>query len=224
VSRALFDAAQALLHERGEDVSKRASNSSDYLLTGLVVCDSCGRHLTGTAATGRNGTYRHYTCGSRQRLGNLACRAPRLPADALDKAVVEALVYSYEQVDPFEGAARRAKIHSGTSHERVAAEVATVVGELAKVEAAIERYLSAFENGTLAEATCGERLRALGRRAADLRGGQIDLNELIQASDKHAPTQIELANVRERVEHALSSGSRAAVKVFIQNLVAEIRI
>lgn len=170
VSEEVFDAAQALLLERGEDVSRRASNSSDYLLTGLVVCDSCGRHFTGTAATGRNGTYRYYTCASRQRSGNHLCQAPRLPADALDEAVIEALVETYERVDLFEEAARRAKTRGGAGRERVAAELATVVGELARIEAAIERYLSAFERGTLAETTCGERVRALGARAAELRG------------------------------------------------------
>jgi site-specific DNA recombinase len=66
VEQGLFDAAQAILVERGEDVSKRASNSSDYLLTGLVVCGGCGSRFTGTRATGRNATYRYYTCGGRQ--------------------------------------------------------------------------------------------------------------------------------------------------------------
>jgi site-specific DNA recombinase len=63
VEEGMFDAAQAILHERGESVSKRASNSSDYLLTGLVVCTGCGNRFTGTRATGRNATYRYYICG-----------------------------------------------------------------------------------------------------------------------------------------------------------------
>ena len=224
VSTELFDAAQALLEERGEDVSKRASNSSDYLLTGLVVCDSCGHHFTGTAATGRNGTYRYYTCVSRQRSGNRACQAPRLPADSLDEAVVAALVQTYEHTDLFEEAARRASARAGTGRQRVAAELASVTSEIAKVEASIERYLAAFENGTLPEAACGERVRALGARAADLRSRQIELNEHIQAGDQLPPTPVELATIREHVKHALSSGSRALVKVFVQNLVAEIRV
>ena len=88
VEASLFDAAQAILSERGQPVSKRASNSSDYLLTGLVVCGGCGCHFTGTRATGRNATYRYYTCGGRQRNGTKTCSADRLPAGALDDAVV----------------------------------------------------------------------------------------------------------------------------------------
>lgn len=224
VSKELFDAAQALLLERGEDISKRASNSSDYLLTGLVVCDSCGRHFTGTAANGRNGTYRYYTCASRQRSGSHACRAPRLPADALDELVVAALIDAYGRTDLFDEAARRAQALRRAGQQRVEAEIATVVGELAKVENAIDRYLSAFESGTLAEGICGERVRALASRAADLRSRQEDLNELIQGGEQPPPTPIELAELRHCVERALAAGPRANVKAFIQNLVAEIRV
>ena len=61
-----------------------------------------------------------------------------------------------------------------------------MVGELAKIERAIERYLSAFENGNLTETTCGERVRALASRAADLRSRQEELNELLQAGERRA--------------------------------------
>ena len=224
VSKELFDAAQALLRDRGDDVSKRASNSSDYLLTGLIVCDSCGRHFTGTAATGRNGTYRYYTCASRQRTGSRVCKGPRLPADALDAAVTASLVDIYEKTDLFEQATRRAAASAGASRERTEAELATVVAELAKVESAIERYLSAFENGSLREAMCGKRIRELAARAGDLRGRLAELNDLIQGGEPQAPTSVELGEIRERVEQALASGSRATVKVFVQNLVAEVHV
>ena len=48
--------------------------------------------------------------------------------------------------------------------------------------------------------------------------------QLIQQGDQAAAPPIELAKLRGRVEHALSTGSRATVKAFIQYLVAEIRV
>lgn len=77
VDRELFDKAQGILAERGEDYSRRASNPSDYLLSGVVVC----HHYTGTAARGRNARYRYYTCFTRQRYGTARCDADRLPAE-----------------------------------------------------------------------------------------------------------------------------------------------
>ncbi|HVA59644.1 MAG TPA: recombinase family protein [Mycobacteriales bacterium] len=48
-----FNAAQQVLTLRGEDLSRRASNASDCLLTGLVVCDRCQKRFLGTAAPGK---------------------------------------------------------------------------------------------------------------------------------------------------------------------------
>lgn len=62
VDEELFGCAQEILAERGQDLSKRAANSSDYLFTGLILCSNCGHHFTGTRATDRNSTYRYYTC------------------------------------------------------------------------------------------------------------------------------------------------------------------
>ena len=52
VDEKLFDRVQALLSERGEDYSKRASATSPFLLVGLVVCAGCGKYFVGTSAVG----------------------------------------------------------------------------------------------------------------------------------------------------------------------------
>ncbi len=76
-----FDQAAQILIARGDDHSKRAANSSAYLLSGLLVCTLCGRRMVGAAAVGNRYRYRYYTCYSRQRYGPDACRAQRLPAE-----------------------------------------------------------------------------------------------------------------------------------------------
>src|SRR5213078_284146 len=48
----VFAAVQRLLQARGEDHSKRRSNPSDFLLSSLIVCDSCGGRFIGTRANG----------------------------------------------------------------------------------------------------------------------------------------------------------------------------
>jgi Recombinase zinc beta ribbon domain len=67
VDTEVFDKAQRLLADRGDHVSKRASNSSKYLLGGLIVCGHCGKRYVGMSAHGRNHRYRYYTCHTRQR-------------------------------------------------------------------------------------------------------------------------------------------------------------
>jgi len=206
VETSLFDAAQAILSERGEDVSKRAANSSDYLLTGLVVCGGCGCHFTGTRATGRNATYRCYTCGGRQRNGTKNCSADRLPAGALDDAVAEAH--------------GRAQL----GHARHEGELAALDAELAKVDAGIDRYLRAFETGAMPEAICGARVKALGSQSTALRARREVLSDEMDEADLTAPSPEELSALRDRVAEALASGDPAPVKTLLQALIHEIRV
>lgn len=49
-------------------------------------------------------------------------------------------------------------------------ELTATDAELAKTEAAVDRYMHAFENGTLTEDMFAERVRELGRKAQALRG------------------------------------------------------
>jgi hypothetical protein len=48
-------------------ISKRAANPAEYLLTGRVRRGRCGQAYVGTAAHGRNGRYTYYTCFTRAR-------------------------------------------------------------------------------------------------------------------------------------------------------------
>jgi len=220
----LFDAAQAILIERGEDVSKRATNSSEYLLTGLVVCGACGSRFTGTAATGRSATYRYYTCGGRQRYGTKTCSADRLPAEALDDAVLHSLLAAYDRVELFTDAVQEAQRRAALGQDRHQGELHAIDAELAKVDAGIDRYLRAFETGAMPETICGERVKALGAQATALRARREHLAEEMEAADLTAPTPEELSVLRQQVAEAVAKGSPGQVKALLQALIHEIRV
>jgi site-specific DNA recombinase len=120
VDQITFNAATALLAERGEAHSKRASNASDYLLVSRVRCQRCGKAFVGAAAHGKRHRYPYYVCFSRQRYGTQTCPAERLRADLLDQAVIDALLATFQQSDLFEQAiaASRARPRSSTTSTR----------------------------------------------------------------------------------------------------------
>jgi hypothetical protein len=222
VEHGLFDGVQAILAERGQDVSKRASSSSDYLLTGLVVCGGCGCHFTGTRATGRNATYRYDTCGGRQRNGTKTCSSDRLPAGALDDAVVRSLLAAYEDTDLFANAVAEAQGRALLGHRRHEGELRALDAELAKVDAGIDRYLRAFETGAMPESICGERVKALGSQSTALRARREVLAQELDEADLTAPTTEELSALRDRVAEAIATGDPAPVKILLQSLIHEI--
>jgi hypothetical protein len=68
--------------------------------------------------------------------------------------------------------------------QRSAAQVARLKAteaEIAKAEASIERYFHAFENGTMPEGRCAERVNALGDRLVELRARRDELAALVAA-------------------------------------------
>ena len=222
VSAELFNDVQDLLTRRGEDVATRASNSSDYDLTGLILCDHCQRHYVGTAATGRSASYRYYTCQTRQR--SKGCQADRLTADTLDDAVLRAAIDTFERTDLIDDAARAAFERSGVNRHNREEELATVKAALKDTEDSIERYLAAFEARTMPEALCGERIRTLGVRVVELRERREDLEASLDADSVVLPTEQQVAAVRGKLREALEHGDRPARKRLLQSVVAEIRV
>jgi site-specific DNA recombinase len=224
VDEKLFERVQALLSERGEDYSKRASATSPFLLAGLVVCAHCGKHFVGTSAVGNRYRYRYYTCYSRQRYGTKYCDAERLPAEELDAAILDSLLHVYERTDLFDKAVsatrHRARSQRGT-HDK---ELAVIDAGITKAEDAIERYLSAFEAGTLSEAQCGKRLEQLAAKVSELRARREDLVVAIEQVSLKAPDADELAATRRQIEKSLKTGSVPARKALLQALVQEVRV
>jgi site-specific DNA recombinase len=151
VDEKLFSRVQRLLSERGEDYSKRASATSELLPAGLVVCTKSGKHFVGTSAVGNRYRYRYYTCFSRQRYGSKYCDAERLPADELETAMLDATRHTYEQTDLFDKAVAATRGRAEAQRANHEQELAFIDAEVAKAEEAIERYLGAFETGTLSE-------------------------------------------------------------------------
>ncbi len=225
VDPATFQAAQQLLDERGEDRRASASNASPYLLAGKILCTHCGLHYVGTAATGNRYRYRYYTCFSHQRYGKQACPSQRLPADQLDQAILAGLLDTFARTDLAEQATRAIRSQATHARDRAEGELAAVRTEIDQAEAAIERYLGAFEAGTLPEAQCGKRLEALGATIAELQARELELQQALAASaTQELPTPADLAEVASQVRQVIEHAPVAAKKTLAQQLVHEIHV
>lgn len=90
---------------------------------------ACGHKYIGTSATGRNRTYRYYTCFSRVRYGTHGCPAVRLPATETDAAVLQPLCDFYASAgDLIADAITRARQQHRDSHADRRAEHAAHPG------------------------------------------------------------------------------------------------
>ncbi|MBI4234222.1 MAG: recombinase family protein, partial [Chloroflexi bacterium] len=87
ISKERFEEVQRIIAAHG--YTAPASKSSDYLLTGLVICEHCGGKLHGYTGFSKRGnrTYRYYRCSTHTSKGSAVCKG-----NAIDMATLENIV------------------------------------------------------------------------------------------------------------------------------------
>ena len=216
--------AETILAARGESHAHRAASGSDYLLTGLMRCPQCGKAMIGTRATGRHRTYRYYTCFTLARYNASKCDFTRLNADALDTAVLDALASFYHtQHKLISDAITAAQAHYQAAHTDRHAELAAVQAELTKTGQAIDRYLAAFEHGTMDEDLVAHRLTQLRTKTTQLRARR---DELTLTLDEEPPTPepATLTQIANHITEIITSGTHNQTKALVEALVAKVTI
>ena len=220
----LFDKAQGVLTERGESYGRRMTHAHpDYLLTGLITCSRCGRNYVGVAAAGRGHRCRYYACLTRQRYGKDACDGERIRADVIEAAVLDALLTFYADPDLIARAIAVKTQQVATTTRRHRDEIDATTAELKKAEAAIERYILAFEAGTISDDMFGPRVRDLGDRARTLKARRDELEDAAYIATMDPPAQADLDALGAELEEIIRSGSdarrKAAAQAFVHRLV-----
>ena len=223
IDKELFEQANRVLKQRGDDPSLRRSNQSDYLLTGLVRCSRCGKRYLGAAANSKSGRYRYYVCFSRQRYGRTHCDADNLPADQLEDAILNALDQLLTNTPLLEQAIAEAYAELDADRPRRQIELDQLHSEEKKLETALDRYFDAFETGNLSPEACKHRIDDLHRRRSGLQQRRAEL----EADDKQAPTpptQAELAQLANDTADIMRAGKPRQQKALLQALIAQIDV
>jgi site-specific DNA recombinase len=95
--------------------------------------------------------------------------------------------------------------------------------ELGNIASALDRYLTAFENGTLDETTCGHRVQALPERATQLTNHH---QQIATTADQQVPPidPTAVTQISHQLTTILHAGTPAQRKAVIETDIAEVRI
>jgi hypothetical protein len=143
VDELAFERAQTILRERGENVSRRRGNASNFLLSGVLRCAHRGKAYVGMSARGNGGRYEYYACSGRQKHGPKACRNERLPRRKLEHAVLQQLAALYRDGDLVAEALAKAEREAERARPEIEQRLASIDAEVARGEQALERYYEA---------------------------------------------------------------------------------
>ncbi|MEA3077262.1 MAG: site-specific recombinase, partial [Actinomycetota bacterium] len=220
-----FDRVQALLDQRGEGYEKRfATRRPEYLLTSLVKCDRCQRNFVGTSAHGKRHRYRYYMCWTRQRYGPQACNAERVRADELETAVFDALVAIYSDPKLIRDATLAQQTDLKADGQRRADALSAMDAELRKADAAVNRYMTAFEDGKLAADMFDDRVRELLAKAELIRSRRAELHAEGPPNERWVPTNVAVRTVRDDLRDAAKQAPDPIRKAVAQAFVHELRV
>jgi site-specific DNA recombinase len=224
VDEELFERAQQILRRRGEDASLRRGNPSDFLLSGLVRCDHCGRAYVGTSAHGRTSRYTYYACSTRYKYGPAKCMGERLPKERLEAAVLAQLADVYRDGHLIERALAKAETLTAKERPRLEEQLTSTRSEIARVERKLDRYFEAFEVGELSAALCQERVRGHRERLETLRTHEADLARRLATQAYTPPDAAALAGLADELDEILADESPEQAKELLRLLIKEIRV
>ncbi|GIF98333.1 recombinase family protein [Catellatospora citrea] len=227
ITEAQFKYAQSILTRRSEEHGQRAANASNYTLTGKIPCPQCGSKYIGTVAHGRHNRYRYYMCWSRNRYGaKKGCDIHRLNADELEQAIGQALLDFYttghniidQAVGEFVAAHNQ---ETGSRRD----ELTAVNRQLRDNSIAVDRYLTAFEKGTLddEDPEIQNRLTNLRRQAKQLRADKARL-EFDLDQPPVGPSPAELTMIRNHITEIIRDGDHKAKKALFEALIEAVEI
>lgn len=218
-----FDRVQQILDERGERAELRRSNRSDYTLSGTLKCARCGGRFVGYSSRGNGGEYRYYMCSTRVKFGTAHCDQERLPAGDLEQEVVKHLVACLRDRTLIGQAIEQVNARWDQARPRQKREIASVERQLRDVRSSVDRYLRAFETGTMDPQVCGERLVDLKAQLSGLERRRQELTDALAADPAKPSLKATHAAARELAQE-LKEAPRPNVKTLLRRLIDHLSV
>ena len=87
VSPQEFRRVARMMRSRAPRTTHPRRTASPYLLSGLLICETCGKALTASEA--KSGRYTYYVCQSLLKHGRRTCATPRLNAKRFERLIID---------------------------------------------------------------------------------------------------------------------------------------
>ncbi len=198
IGKEQFDRVQNKLEQaaRRRTGLKVKPKGRHYLLTSILRC-SCGAHMVGFSATGRTRQHFYYACTRQNHEGGkYSCQAPRIPAEAIEEAIIGRIRDISRSVEARERIVERALACLGSETDKLRQEEDVLRRQQQKTKADIGRLVEVLKN--------------LGAKA--LSSVQSELSRL-ESEDRSLVRQLkELARRQEPLERITDDAA-----IFIRN-------
>ncbi len=220
ITREQYARVRKLLDARSPNVTHPRTISSEYLLSGLVFCRSCGSKMIGTTAKG--GRFFYYGCQNYLKRGRAACDAGLMSRTFLEDCVIDHLREEVLTDKNLSELVRMVNEERGQVRRSSRERVTEVESQLKSLQGRLERLYAALEGGHVDMADIGPRIKAMREQieAAEDRKMRI-------AAEEAAPVRLDSPDVRRQVgdmRHLLDRGSIMERKAWLRTWIKRVEV
>lgn len=219
--------AQQLL-ERNRSKSYRRPRSNVALLSGLLICGSCGdfmRPKVSQRINAKGEPIYTYLCSMKERSRGRVCSVKNCSGNIMDADMIEQLKPLSEDGPVFLQQLEHSKKALTGSRESYDEQLAKTEADIAANEAEIKRLVSALgkASGTFAEAYIVQQIDELHSKSKTLTRRLEELRELtachvLDGTEFQLLAQL-LSSFKETVDGMTVEQKRAAIRAFVKEVV-----
>jgi len=172
-------------NDRRKRSAQRESKEHVYLLQGLLRCARCEYKMSPKAGIGRKGIYYpYYACTNAEKSLGEACPRNYVPAQAVDRAVIEFLKKLQLQPDLVKSFVQRANEVVSESAGRLTRDLARVKEQLASVRTKLSNLAEVVaEQGKAAMVSLTKKFEAFEAERQELEQSEAKLKKEMEAED-----------------------------------------
>ncbi len=159
VSPEQFARVRALLKQRSPLITHPRAVSSEYLLSGLAYCGSCGAKMIGTTAKG--GKFFYYGCQNYLKKGREACKGGLVSRTRLEDAVMLQLKDRVLTDGNLSALVNLVNEEANRERHSSRERVGEIEAQAKSLQARLDRLYGALETGHVDLADLGPRIKAL---------------------------------------------------------------
>lgn len=222
VSKETFQKVQQIRSHRSENHALARWQSSPYLLSGLVRCGLCGRHMSGTAAKG--GNYHYYTCQKYYREGKDACPGIRISKKKLENFVLTRVKEVILDEANLRRLTKMVNEELQKEKQQTQKKLQMVETQLRALRKRLDRHYEVLETGQLVIGDLAPRIKELRDSIASLEERQIEIMESTEENTNPRVSVETILSYAKELKKALKLGTFQERKAFLAASIKEIQV
>lgn len=181
LKRKLWDQVQEKLSENASSGGSGAKDRYGYLLRGLLRCSACDSAMSPSTTTNRGRVYRYYTCGSAQRNGWDSCPTKSIPANEIERVIVERIRAIGQDPALVKETVRAAERQRREELKRLRADIQAAAREQKQLKEQEDKLLSVIVNGGTPARRAAEKIEELTQESVATQARTDGLEEQLDS-------------------------------------------